>query len=136
METLPVILMFVVLFGLIGLGLPIAFALLCASLLPIVMEDRLTLLLVAQRTYNSLDSFLLLAIPFFLLAGNLMNTTGVTDRLIRFASALVGHLRGGMAQVDVTVSIMFAGISGSSVADTAGSGTVLIPAQVKKGFPV
>lgn len=136
MDMLPAILMFASLFALIALGVPIAFALLACCLIPVMMEDRLDLFLVVQRTYNSLDTFLLLAIPFFLLAGNLMNATGVTERLVRFSSSLVGHLRGGMAQINVLVNMMFAGVSGSSVADAAGTGAVLIPAMSKRGFPV
>jgi tripartite ATP-independent transporter DctM subunit len=132
----PVILMFAVLFGLMAIRTPIAIALIAASFGPLLLEDRLSLLLVVQRTYNSLDSFLLLAVPFFLLAGNLMNETGITHRLVRLAAALVGHLRGGLAQINVLVSMMFAGISGSSLADTASCGTLLIPAMRARGFPV
>jgi tripartite ATP-independent transporter DctM subunit len=128
--------MFVALFSLIAFGVPIAFALLASCLIPIMIEDRLSLYLVVQRTYNSLDTFLLLAIPFFLLAGNLMNSTGVTERLVRFSASLVGHMRGGMAQINVMVNMMFAGVSGSSIADAAGTGAVLIPAMRKRGFPV
>lgn len=134
-DLLPVFVMLVVLFGLIALGVPIAFALIGASLWPLLTEDRLSLFLVAQRTYNSLDSFLLLAVPFFLLAGALMNETGITARLVRFAAALVGHLRGGLAQINVFVSILFSGISGSSLADTAATGMLLIPEMKRKGFP-
>ncbi|MEJ8574173.1 TRAP transporter large permease [Microbaculum marinum] len=135
-DVFPVILMFATLFVLMAIRTPIAFALLASSFGPILIEERLSLLIVAQRTYNSLDTFLLLAVPFFLLAGSLMNETGITVRLIRFAAALVGHLRGGLAQINVVVSMMFAGISGSSLADVAGAGTILIPAMRDRGFPV
>jgi tripartite ATP-independent transporter DctM subunit len=135
-DILPVVLMFATLFGLMLIRTPIGFALLASSFGPILMEDRLNLLIVAQRTYNSLDTFLLLAVPFFLLAGSLMNETGITVRLIRFAASLVGHMRGGLAQINVVVSMMFAGISGSSLADVAGAGTILIPAMRDRGFPV
>ncbi|MCY4288205.1 MAG: TRAP transporter large permease [Aestuariivita sp.] len=131
----PVILMFVVFGTTLILGVPIAFCLILASLPPIVIEPRLTEVLLAQRMYNSLDSFVLLAVPFFLLAGNLMNASGVTERLIRYADTRVGHIRGGIAHINVFVSMLFAGVSGSSTADTAGVGSVLIPAMQSKGFP-
>ncbi|TRW99250.1 TRAP transporter large permease [Paracoccus sp. M683] len=130
----PVLLMFLV-FGLAVLaGVPIAFALILATLPPVLMEPRLTDVMLSQRIFNSLDSFVLLAVPFFLLAGNLMNASGVTDRLIRYADARIGHIRGGIAHVNVLVSMLFAGVSGSSTADTAGVGSVLIPAMQRKGF--
>lgn len=130
----PVIWMFAVLAVAIVAGVPIGFALILATLPPIIIEPRLTQVLLAQRIYNALDSFVLLAVPFFLLAGNLMNASGVTDRLIRFADALVGGVRGGLAHVNVLVSMLFAGVSGSSTADTAGVGSVMIPAMTAKGF--
>jgi C4-dicarboxylate transporter DctM subunit len=86
--------------------------------------------------YSGTTSFTLLAIPFFILAGNLMNTGGITDRLVRFARALVGHIRGGLAHVVVVTNMIMAGMSGSGVADAAGSGTVLIPAMKKVGYGV
>lgn len=131
----PVIWMFVVFAVTLAMGVPIAFCLILASVPPILMEPRLTEVLLAQRMYNSLDSFVLLAVPFFLLAGNLMNASGVTKRLIRYADTRVGHIRGGIAHVNVFVSMLFAGVSGSSTADTAGVGSVLIPAMRSKGFP-
>ena len=118
----------------IMIGVPIAFSLILSTLPPIFIEPRLTEVMLSQRMFNGLDSFVLLAVPFFLLAGNLMNATGVTDRLIGFANASVGHLRGGLAHVNVLVSMLFAGVSGSSTADTAGVGSVLIPAMRKQGF--
>lgn len=130
----PVLLMFIVFAVTILLGVPIAFCLILATIPPILMEPRLAEILLAQRIYNSLDSFVLLAVPFFLLAGNLMNASGVTARLIRYADARVGHIRGGIAHVNVFVSMLFAGVSGSSTADTAGVGSVLIPAMRSKGF--
>jgi C4-dicarboxylate transporter DctM subunit len=89
-----------------------------------------------QRLIGGIDTFPLLAIPFFILAGNLMNTGGITDRLVRFARALVGHIRGGLAHVVVVTNMIMAGMSGSGVADAAGSGTILIPAMRKAGYGV
>ncbi len=83
---------------------------------------------------KSYNSFLLLAIPFFLLAANLMNAAGITEKLIKLARTVVGHLPGGLGHVNVVVSMLFAGISGSSTAETAGVGGVLIPAMKKQGF--
>ncbi|MXU64352.1 TRAP transporter large permease [Oceanomicrobium pacificus] len=124
------------LIGLVALGVPIAFALAVACLPLILLDPRLDFGIVVHRSYNALDSFLLLAVPFFLLAGNLMNEARVTEKLVRMAYGFVGHLRGGLAHVNVLVSMLFAGISGSSTADTAGVGSVLIPAMKEKGYDV
>lgn len=128
----------VVLFGgfvvLALLRVPIAFALLIASLVVFVATGRLDPWNMTQEMYAGLDSFVLLAVPFFVLAGNIMNEARVTERLIRLAYALVGSIRGGLGMVNVAVSMAFAGISGSSTADTAGVGTVLIPQMRKRGY--
>jgi tripartite ATP-independent transporter DctM subunit len=134
MEVAPILILIGLMFGLILLGTPVAFALIFAAFPVILMEPRLQIAMVAMRVYNSLDSFLLLAVPFFLLAGNLMNETGVTQRLIRFCYAVIGHFRGGLAYINILVSMLFAGISGSSTADTAGIGSVLIPVMKEKGY--
>lgn len=134
----PVWLVALILFGgfavLALLRVPIAFALLAASLVLFVAEGRLNAWGMTQEIYSSLDSFVLLAVVFFVLAGNIMNESRVTDRLIRLAYALVGSIRGGLGMVNVVVSMAFAGISGSSTADTAGVGTVLIPQMRKRGY--
>lgn len=116
------------------LRVPIAFALLGASLILFLLEDRLNPWTMTQNLYAGIDSFVLLAVPFFVLAGNLMNEAKATDRLIRLAYAIVGAFRGGLGMVNVAVSMVFAGISGSSTADTAGVGTVLIPQMRKRGY--
>jgi tripartite ATP-independent transporter DctM subunit len=127
-----------ILFGgfllLIILRVPVAFALALACLPIFFLEPRLTPILLLQEMFKSYNSFVLLAVPFFLLAANLMNAAGITDRLIRLARALVGHLPGGLGHVNVTVSMFFAGISGSSTADAAGIGSLLIPQMKKEGF--
>jgi tripartite ATP-independent transporter DctM subunit len=87
-----------------------------------------------QRFFSGVDSFVLTAIPFFLLAGNLMNAGKITDKLLDLSSALVGHIRGGLAHINVVCSLFFGGISGSAVADTAGEGSIIIPAMVKAGY--
>ena len=86
--------------------------------------------------FKSYNSFVLLAVPFFLLAANLMNAAGITDRLIRLSRAMVGHLPGGLGHVNVMVSMLFAGISGSSTADAAGIGSLLIPQMKKQGYDI
>jgi tripartite ATP-independent transporter DctM subunit len=126
--------MFGVLFLLIILRVPVAFALALACLPIFYFEPRLTPVLVLQEMFRSYNSFVLLAVPFFLLAANLMNVAGITDRLIRLARAMVGHLPGGLGHVNVVVSMFFAGISGSSTADAAGIGSLLIPQMKKEGF--
>ena len=116
------------------LRVPVAFALALACLPIFFLEPRLTPVLLLQEMFRSYNSFVLLAVPFFLLAANLMNAAGITDRLIRLSRALVGHLPGGLGHVNVVVSMFFAGISGSSTADAAGIGSLLIPQMKKEGF--
>ena len=126
---LPVFLIF------LFLGLPVFFALLAAPgilLWGAGMERDITLLY--RNVYNGMDSFPLMAIPFFMLAGELMNRGGITMRLVEFSQALVGHLRGGLAHVNVLSSMLFAGMSGSAVADVSALGSMLIPAMEKNGY--
>ena len=116
-------------------GLPLVFAILAASVLTLlVARPEMPLVLVTQIFMNGMDQFLLLAIGFFFLAGELMNRGGITRRIVGFATALVGHLRGGLAQVNVVSSLFFSGISGSAVADTAAVGSVMIPAMRREGY--
>jgi tripartite ATP-independent transporter DctM subunit len=127
-----------ILFGtfavLIVLRVPVAFALGLAVVPVFFIQDRLTPVLLMREMFKSYNAFVLLAVPFFLLAANLMNGAGITDRLIRFARAVVGHLPGGLGHVNVMVSMLFAGISGSSTADAAGIGSLLIPQMKKEGY--
>lgn len=129
----PVAILFGAFFGLVLIRVPIAHSLVMSSALVIWLVD-LNFDLVAQQMYNGLNSFTLLAVPFFLLAGQLLNAGQITDRLVRLAYAMVGWVRGGLAHINVVVSMIFAGMSGSATADTAGVGAVLIPAMVKRGF--
>ncbi|MAM55858.1 MAG: C4-dicarboxylate ABC transporter permease [Salinicola sp.] len=127
------------LFALLGvfiiLGVPIAMSLVLTSFSIIVLDPRLIPWVMFQRMYYGMDSFVLLAVPLFLLAGNLMNAARITDRLITLCLNLVGHVKGALAHVNVLVSMLFAGVSGSSTADSAGIGTVLIPAMKREGYP-
>ena len=128
------LILFGVFFTLMALRVPIAFALGLACLPILVIEPRLSPLVLFNQTFKSYNSFILLAVPFFLLTANLMNVGGITDRLVRLSRDLVGHLPGGLAQVNVVLSIFFAGISGSSTADAASQGKIFIEAQVKEGY--
>src|SRR3954453_16310241 len=126
--------LFGVFFSLMALRVPVAFALGLACLPILIIEPRLDSMTLVQETFNAYNSFILLAVPFFLLAANLMNAGGITDRLVRFSRALVGHFPGGLAQVNVVLSIFFAGISGSSTADAASQSKIFIEAQRKEGY--
>lgn len=129
----PVLILFVTFFAMIALRVPVAYALGLSSLLVVYLEG-LRPSLVVQQMFQGLNSFTLLAVPFFLLAGQLLNSGLITDRLMRLASVLVGHIRGGVAHINVVVSMIFAGMSGSSTADTAGVGSVIIPSMIRQGF--
>jgi tripartite ATP-independent transporter DctM subunit len=121
-------------FALLFLRVPVAFALGLACLPILLVEPHLTAMSLVQETFNAYNSFILLAVPFYLLAANLMNVGGITDRLVRLSRALVGHFPGALAQVNVVLSIFFAGISGSSTADAASQGKIFIEAQRKEGY--
>ena len=126
---LPVFLIFLM------IGLPVFFGLLAApGLLLYLNGQERDITLLYRNVYNGMDSFPLMAIPFFMLAGELMNKGGITMRLVEFAQALMGHLRGGLAHVNILSSMLFAGLSGSAVADTSALGSMLIPAMEKQGY--
>jgi C4-dicarboxylate transporter, DctM subunit len=117
------------------LGVPIAVAIGLASVIGIEAHGRLPMLLVAQRMFTGLDSFPLMAIPLFILAGNLMSVGGISQRLVDLAKSIVGGVQGGLAATCVLTCMMFASVSGSSVATTFAIGAILIPAMVKHGYP-
>jgi tripartite ATP-independent transporter DctM subunit len=127
---------FIGLIGLVLLGVPIAVAMgLTALVTFVLLGESIALPIMAQRMYSATTGFTLLAIPFFILAGNLMNTGGITRRVFGFALALVGHLRGGLGHVNVVASMIFSGMSGAAVADAAGLGLVEMEAMTKNGYP-
>ncbi len=126
--------LFGVFFALLALRVPVAFALGLACLPIFFFEERLTPQNLIQETFNAYNSFILLAVPFFLLTANLMNVGGITNRLVRLSRDLVGHFPGGLAQVNVVLSMFFAGISGSSTADAASQSKIFIAAQRKEGY--
>ena len=124
---------FLILIVMMLLGVPVAYSLGIASA-GYMLATGTSLAMIAQRMVNGANSFTMLAIPFFFMAGELMNISGVTDKIITMAKALVGHLKGGLAQVNIVASVFFAGVSGSATADTAALGSSLIPAMVKEGY--
>jgi len=127
-------LLFGAFFALMVLRVPVAFALGLACLPVLFIEPRLSPMVVFNTTFKAYNSFILLAVPFFLLTANLMNVGGITDRLVRLSRAMVGNLPGALAQINVLLSVFFAGISGSSTADAASQGKIFIEAQVKEGY--
>ncbi|WP_427366492.1 TRAP transporter large permease [Candidatus Caldatribacterium saccharofermentans] len=130
MMALLLFLSFVVL---LLLGFPVAFSLGVSSLFYLLVKG-IPLSIIPQKMYSGIDSFVLLCIPAFIVAGNLMNTAGITRRIINFSNAIVGHIRGGLALANVAASMIFAGISGTALADTASIGAILIPAMKEEGY--
>ena len=127
--------MLLVMLMLLALGVPIAFCIGLASAVAIVMVGpSAPWIIVPNSMMNGMDSFPLMAVPFFVLAGDLMNRGGITVRLVNFANLLVGGIRGGLAQANVVASMLFAGITGSALADTAAIGRILIPAMEREGY--
>ncbi|MDL4864285.1 TRAP transporter large permease, partial [Halomonas elongata] len=121
--------------GLLILGMPIVFLMLIAPGISLVLEGKVMFLdLLFQRLFAGIDSFPLMALPFFILAGELMTAGGVTSRIVRFAETLIGHRRAGLGQVSVSSSLMLAGGSGSAVADASALGSVMIPAMKSSGY--
>jgi tripartite ATP-independent transporter DctM subunit len=119
---------------LVILRVPVAFSLGLACVPVFWIDPRLTPFLLMNEMFKSYNAFVLLAVPFFLMAANIMNSAGITDRLVKLSQAMVGHLPGGLGHINVVVSMLFAGISGSSTADAAGIGSLLIPQMKKQGF--
>ena len=119
--------------GTIVLGVPIAFVLGFSTMIPFWVFAR-NLLVIPQRLITGIDSFPLMAIPFFMLAGEVMTAAGITERIARFATAVFGHIRGGLAHMNVAASMIFAGISGSGLADAAGLGPIEIRIMLKGGY--
>lgn len=129
------IIMFVALVALILLGVPIAYSLGGSGILYLLLDNPSFLMSFPQRVWSGADSFILIAMPLFMLSGELMNHGGLTKRLVDFSLLLVKPIKGGLAEVNVVASMIFGGITGSSVADTSALGSILIPDMVKKGYP-
>lgn len=129
----PLVLLLVGFFVLIALRVNIGFALILSSVAVMLVED-LPLASVANQMYSNIDSFPLLAVPFFMFLGRILNAGSITNRLLKVADSAVGHVRGGLGHVNVFVSMVFASLSGSAAADTASVGSILIPAMKKAGY--
>jgi C4-dicarboxylate transporter DctM subunit len=114
--------------------IPLAFAMGMSSLLFLLLGGNIPLMVLVQKTFSGTDSFVMLALPLFILSGAIMNVGGIARRLIDCASAFVGHIRGGLALVNIVASMFFGGITGSAVADASALGSVLIPGMVRKGY--
>jgi tripartite ATP-independent transporter DctM subunit len=124
------------LFGSLVIGVPIAFALILSGVALMFVMGTFDSQIIAQNLINGANNFSLMAIPFFVLAGELMNAGGISKRIVSFAMALVGHIRGGLGFVAIIASVLFAGLSGSAVADTAALGAILIPMMVSRGYNI
>ena len=130
------VVLLIVFFTLMLFGVPLYASLTMAGLLGILETGNFSLLrVIPQQFFGGMDSFSLMAIPFFIFTGSLMNRTGLTDRLIDFSRLIVGSVRGGLGYVNVVASVIFAGVNGSAAADASALGSLLIPAMVKEGFP-
>lgn len=130
--------MILILFGsfilLLLAGLPVAFSTGLSALIVVIVEPAVQERLLITKTFGGMDSFTLMAIPFFILAGEVMSHSGLTRRIVDLAAALVGHVKGGLAHVAVLGNAMMAGISGSASADCAATGSILIPAMIRQGY--
>ena len=124
----------IIFLGMLATGLPVAIAMAGASLLYVLLAEKTPPFVVIHRMISGIDSFPLLAVPFFILAGNLMNNAGVTNRIYNYALSLVGWLKGGLGHVNVLGSVVFAGMSGTAIADAAGLGTIEIKAMRDHGY--
>lgn len=124
---------FAIFFLFLFLGIPVAFSLGISSFIYLLVND-IPLMVIPQKMYAGMDSFTLLCIPGFVLAGNLMNSGGITKRIIKCCNAFVGHIKGGLGLANIGSSMVFAGISGTALADTASIGGIMIPAMKKEGY--
>lgn len=118
------------------LGMPIVFGIGASSLLVLLVYGQIPLSIIVTKIVGGMDSFPLMAVPFFIVAGELMNRSGITGRIVDFANDLVGYLRGGLAHVNIVTNMILAGISGSATADCSATASLFIPAMLKKGYTV
>jgi TRAP-type transport system large permease protein len=127
-------LLMLILFAAILIRIPLSLSLGFSCLAVLLMTENVSILIMPQRMFAGIDSFSLLAIPFFLLAGNLMTASGITQRVLAFANSVVGRFPGGLAMTNIVTNIFFGGISGSAVADCAAIGSIMMPAMMKEGY--
>ncbi len=136
MEILPLLILLIPFLTFAFLGVPIFLSMGFSSIIYIlIFHHKIPLLVIPNNMVGMLDSFGFLAIPFFFLAGDLMNTGGITKRLVDFSASLVGHIKGGLSHVSIVANMIMAGVSGSAIADASATGSVLIPAMKKDGYP-
>jgi tripartite ATP-independent transporter DctM subunit len=128
------VILFAVFFVTLAAGLPVALTMGLSGMVAVLVDGRFPALVVPQHLFNGISSFPLMAVPFFVLAADLMTATGLTGSLMRFANNLVGHIRGGLGHVNVLVSMLFAGVSGSALADAAGPGAIEMSMMRKAGY--
>lgn len=126
--------MLVLFFVLMGLGMPIGFCLGLAAIAKVLLDGQVPVLILAQQVYEALDNFSLLAVPLFVLAGELMGVAGITERLVNLSRALIGHFRGGLAQANILTNMFMGAISGSALADLTAIGSMMIPAMKREGY--
>lgn len=131
---MTVAILFLIFILFLFIGVPIAFAMGLSAVIVLVTTSTVPLLVLPQRLFSALDSFPLMAIPLFILAGSLMNVSGITEAIVRFANSLIGHIRGGLGQVNILTSVLFSGISGSAAADVAAVGSMMLPAMKREGY--
>ncbi|WP_445503418.1 TRAP transporter large permease [Microvirga sp. G4-2] len=126
--------LFIAFIILLLIGVPVAFSTGIAALIVVILDPTLSARLLVTRAFAGMDSFPLMAIPFFILAGEIMAHSGLTQRIVNVAMALVGHVRGGLAHVTVMANALMSGVSGSASADCAATGSILIPSMIKQGY--
>ena len=117
-----------------AIGIPLAFVMGGSGLVALLVEGKLSLMSVPQRFFNGINSFPLMAVPFFILAADLMSASAITSSILRFTNTLVGHIRGGLGHVAVLSEMVFSGISGSALADAAGPGAVMMRMMQRAGY--
>ncbi len=127
-------LMLTLFFVFMVLGVPIGYCMGLAAIIAILVDGQLPVLILAQQYYDALDNFSLLAVPLFVLAGELMSVSGITERLVNMSRALIGHFRGGLAQANILSNMFMGAISGSALADLTAIGSIMIPAMKREGY--
>ena len=129
------LLLLIAFFVLVALGIPIGYTIgLVATGAAAIFWDPAYMMILARKMVSGVDSYTIMAMPLFMLAGAIMNVSGITNALVDFSKILVGHIRGGLAQVNIVASILFAGLTGVAMADVAALGSILIPAMDKDGY--
>ncbi len=129
------LILLVVFLGLMIIGVPIPYAMIATSIFTLkVVLPEIPLVIVPQRILSGVNNYILLCIPFFMLAAEIMSMTSLFDRLINLVRAFIGHISGGLSHVNIVVSMFFAGITGAATADTSAVGGILIPAMEKDGY--